>query len=1164
MATLEVHDGRGRVEYVSIAQEGTSLIGSDPKCDVVLAGPDVRPVHARLRWKRGRLKVEATPDAQAIDVNGERVVLARLRQGDEIRIGARRIFLLNLGQGAADAEPTRVQDRPAAAPPEAADWLRDIEVAPPSVEEDRPAPRAASRPSETPPAPLPRKGFSRATLAAGAASATIEASPKPTRVPRLIRSLRNLLGGDAAPGQERILSSPVVLGLAASIAMLVLLSLSLRGTIARRAADNQFKRALETFQDGDYLNATRQFAAFLERAPDDPRAGRARVLSALAGVRQFAAGSAPAWGEALSAAREMVRGVGDLPAFDDARADLAETLLGVTEGLADRAARASDAALLAEAEAALALARRTAGKGADNLEAKSRAPAKLDAARAAVRKGITRRDALAAMDRALQAGSAAAIYEARDRLVAQYRDLAADTAVVERLTRGNDLLRQAVTFDPSVLPAETEPRPEPLGPPTTLVVRQVREGRPDPASPAVFALAEGFAFGLSESDGAPLWQVPVGLSSPFAPVPVGGDRPSVLVVDARHHDLLRLDARDGRLLWRQELGEPIADPPLVLGNDLYTALPSGQVLRIDLANGERRGAFDCKRPLARAPVADELGRHLYLAADEAVLFVLDRDPPGCPNVEYIGHEAGSVPCPAARLGRYLVLPVNEGLDEGDLRVFLLEQDGAKLRPIQRLPVAGWTWSTPPSAGSVLWSAGDRGGLTAYAVGAETERQPFQRLARVGPDARPSGPAFARARSDRELWLASGRTARFDLSPERGEVRAAWTFVDAGAALAPIQYAGRYAVLSGQPADGPGVAVWALDPADGSLAWSTILGRPWPVAPAATPDGLATLGLTGAPLPISRSQLSEGGFVELNPPAPGSFRLPIGGTARLSAIGDLRVVLPTPGSDTLRVARGDGPLQEVGLPAPLAAPPVPWGGGLLAAGRDGLVYLIDPETGAPTADPFVPPFDRTRPNRWLAPAILSGDAVALADDLGRLRRIVHRSEPRSRLVAEGDPVELGSPPAAPPLALASAVLLVTEDGNIRSLSARDLTPLGAWPLPGRLAVGPAPAGDHAIVADGTGQVRAFGPDGQLAWSAELGDTPAGPPALSADAAWLLDRAGVLHGFALPDGAPMGRYPLAILPAGGPLPVEGGLAIRSAPGILQPFTPPSEGAPQETPP
>jgi outer membrane protein assembly factor BamB len=1146
MATLEVHDARGRVEFVTISQDSTALIGSDPKCDVVLPGPEILPIHGRLRWKRGRLKVEATPEAYSVEVNGHKVVSSKLHQGDEIRVGTFRIFLLNAGDGAADVEKTRVQERPAAvaAPApllERADWLKEIEVAPPSIESEPPEPPAGR--------PVFRRGREPASSAPARTSA---ATTQPSRPPttRLKRFVRIVAGTDRAPGEERVASSPVVLGLVGTIALLAVLSVVLWGRIARRAADNQYLRAMETFRDGDDLNAIKQLDQFIEKNPEDPRVGKARVTRALARVRQFTGGAAPAWSEGLEAARGMIEEVGQEPAFEDASADLAESLLKIAEGLAERASKSADSQILADAEAALALHKQLAGPAAEALESRSRVPARLASAREAVQKGQARLAALKAMDAALKAGSAAGIYEARDRLVARYRDLAADPAVVQRLTLGNDLLRGGVRFDPSTRPALIEPVLERLGPPTSFVLRGVYQPLGDRKGTPAFALAEGFAYGLSEADGAPLWHVPVGLSSPFAPVFIGGERPSVLVVDARHDDLLRLDARDGRPLWRQPLGEPVHDPPLVLGNDLFQVLPSGKLLRIDLDSGELRGTLDCQRPLAGSVVADELGQHLYLPADQANLFILTREPLACVAVEYLGHEAGSIPCAPARVGRYLVVPVNDGLHDGHWRVLLIEQDGAKVRPIQELPVMGWTWSTPASQGSTIWSTGDRGGMTAYAIGAETERVPFQKVAQRAPADRPTGPAFARARNERELWLSAAQTGRFDLSPERGTISPGWTVVGAGAALAPIQYTGRLAILTTQQSgEGRGVSVRAIDPVDGSTAWETILGLPWYGELAATDDGLTTIGVDGQPLAVSLSQLRDGGFIEQPLPAPGAFRLP-GGPLAHWRIGEARVVLPDPHAGSLLVGKGAGPLRAVALPSPLAAAPVAWGGGILLPCDDGLLYLVDPAVGAPLSDPYVPPFDRARPTRWLEPAIVSETELVLADRAGRVRKVARQGQPRDRLVAVGDPVDLGAPPASAPIALGQAVIIVTGDGKIRSLSTRDLSPLGAANLPDPLAYGPVIQGDRVIVGDVAGHVLAFGPDGQLSWSAEPGGAaPAGPPGRTGETLWFLDRQGAAVGLSLADGTKVGQWRFDTLPAGGPVGVAGALAVPVAPGSVQ---------------
>lgn len=1138
MATLEVHDDRGSVEQVSIAPEGTALIGSDPKCDVVLVGPEILPIHARLRWKKGRLKVEATPDAYAVEVNGKKVVASKLHPGDEIRIGGFRVFLMNLGKRPTEGEPTRIQEPPPARVKlEAVDWARDIEVAPPSLEAPVEVLSRGVAARGASPSPSPRKKAS---------------VPKPEPLSPLRRVLQRVVGTDVAPGEERLLSSPVILGLGVAIVLLVLMSAGLWRTIARRSADNRFQRALETYQDGDYLNAAKQFQEFLRENPADQRAGRARVLGALAGVRQYAGGAAPAWTEALAAARAMLQEVGEEPAFDDSRADLAETVLHTTEGLAERAARTADPQTLAEAEAALALTKQLAGPGAESLESRSRVPAKIATARAAVRKGVTRLARLKAMDEALKAGSAAGVYAARDELVNEYPDLAGDKAVVERLTRGNELLRQAVTFDPTPRPAETEARPDPLGPATTLSLRSVPKGWADPQSPTVLTLVEGLAVGLAESDGAPRWQVPVGAASPFPPQSIGGEPPTALVVDARHDDLLRIDTRDGRLVWRQSLGEPVQQPPLVLGNDLFQVLPSGDILRIDLTTGELRGTLHCHTPLAGAPAADELGAHLYVAASRANLFIFTREPLACVAVDYLGHERGSVPCAPARVGRYLILPLNDGLVDGHWQIFLLEQEGTKVRPVQRIPVTGWTWQTPAGQGAVLWTLGDRGGLTAYAIGAETERQPFQLLAEKAPDARPAGPVYALARSEREVWVASAHPARYDLSPERGKLATAWTLVDAGPAMAPLQYPGRLVVLTQQPREGRGVELWGLDPADGSVYWQTVLGASWSSAPTPTASGLAVLDLDGRPVSLTASNLEAGGFVEQTIPGPGAFRLPAG-RSRSCEVGESRIVVPREGSDRVLVGRGDAPLRPLELPSALATEPVPWNQGLVVAGVDGLVYWIDPDSGSPLADPFVPPFDRDRPTRWLRPTVVSDDVLILADAAGRVRKLTRQDGARSRLVAAGPAIDLGSAPVAPPVASSTAVILATADGNVRSLAARDLSPLGAWPLPEPLALGPIRAGEMFLAGDAMGRVLALGPDGLRAWSAELGARPVGGAVAWGDSLWLLDDNGVLHGLSVADGSEGIRVPLDMVPAGGPIPMEAGLGIPSAPGSLRLWRP-----------
>ncbi len=1142
MATLEVHDGRGRVEYVTIAREHPLIFGSDPKCDVVLNDPQILPFHGRLRWKNDRFKAEAFPEARALDLNGKQIVSASFRQGDEIQIGRYRIFLVSEEDGPVDVEKTKVQPRPAAASGDL-DWMRGMDVEPPSME-----------------APVGRRQTARGLQVGSKPSATpspgAASPPAAVKVAWWRKALRALNAGDRPPGQEKLTSSPLILGLAVILALLLLTGYGLWSVIAKNRADRQYLIAEEDLENREFRNALQAFDEFLETNPRDPRVGKARVLRELANVRQFTASGGVSWTTAIDAAKEMIEKVGDEPAYADARMFLAEEILKAAEGLADVARTRADAKTLAESEAAVALHEKVAGPAAKTLLKKSLLPGKLEEAHAAVTKAQIRKDALAKMADAVKKGSAADVFATRDALVAQYPDLADDKEVVAGLTGANDLVRKAVSFDPTRRPAETTPHPDPLGPPVSLVLRSSAPGTsPEPATSdgaIVYALAQGYLYGVDGAVGAPLWHVPVGLSTPFSPLPIAGSNPSVLIFDARHDELVRLDGRTGRLLWRQATGEPVTSPPLVMGNRIVQNTPSGKMLLIDLPSGELRGTLDVGKPLSGTPASDETGEHLYLTADRDSVFVISRDPTECVSVAYLGHRPGSIRCAPARLADFLIVPENTELWEGKWSVFVIEEDGARLRFVQSVKIPGWTWQTPESQGSIVWSLTDRGAVTAFSMGPVESKEPLTMIASTVPDARPSGPAFARARGDRELWISSSRLARFDLDTERGLLSPAWTIERAGPSLGPIQTAGRLAVLTHQFTEGPGITLWGVDPSNGKVAWRTILGAPWPLSPAPSADAqeLVTLATDGKPVHFSKELLAKGGFLEQPLRRPGYFYLPKGPLLSLETDG-LSVLVPAPDADHLLVREDpQAEFRRVDLPAVLGAWPVFWGTDLFVPGIDGRAYLVDPKTGASRAEPYVPVFDASKPTRWKRPVFLSSDAVVLADESGTVRRLNRLTEPRVRLDVVGDVVDLKSPFETDPASTGDAVILATADGRVRSLAGRDLSPLGAWTLEVPRALGPLSVGKHAIVVDKAGGVLFFGPDGSRVWSADLRDAPpVGPPVIKGDAVWFLSRDGALQKRALADGAPLDRIDLGILPAGGLWAVGSDLIVSAAPGTLR---------------
>jgi outer membrane protein assembly factor BamB len=1136
MAILEVHDGRGHVQRVTITREEPALFGTSPACAIVLGGEGVAPVHGRIRGSKRKYKVDAGAGIAAIEVNGKRVKSSTLYQGDEIRVGLCRIFVITTedrdGAPAGD-DVTRIQPAPRASMASSRAG-RLFESAAMAEVLDLPGQAEGSKQDRA----------WKDVLGAAEPSA-VYVPPKPEGFRERLRDRFGIRSD--APGQERVISSPIVIGLIVTLVALVGLSVGLWKIIVKTTAERQYSRAFDSIDAGDYRNAVKQLDDFLAANPDDRRSGKAKVFRALAKVRQYTSAAGASWENAVKAAEEMVAEVGGFPEYRDASTELAEQLVKAVEGLADRARGAADAETLRAAEEALAFERRVAGKASDALLSRSRALPKLDQARDAIRRAQAKARAFAEIDAALAAGSAEKAYAGRDALVGLYADLATDRGLIERLVKANDLIRQAAVLDPSGRPGATAPRVDALGPATTLVLRSEPGTRPA-GGPVVYALSDGMVVGLDGGNGAPLWQAPVGLASPFPPQVIAGGEASILVVDARHDELLRLDGKTGKLAWRLELGERVVDPPLVLGNQVYQATPSGKILAIDLSTGALRGTLNVGRRLARSPVVDESGEHLYVLGEEDCLFVLGREPLACLAVEYLGHEPGSVACTPTRVGRFLVVAENRTLTDGQWRVFVLDESGVGLKLRQTLPVAGWTWGTPSSMGSVLWSVSDRGEIDAYSIGLYDSENPLKPIATIAADPSPSGPAFGMARSEREFWVAGGRPGRFELNTESGKLGGVWTLGSIGAALAPMQVAGRLVVFTQQTSDGPGVALWGLDAQTGSVRWRTTLGASWPIPPTSgkEPGSLATSGFDGKDLVLSPDLLSRGGFVEQPMPRAGVFRLPASGALRL-ACGDSTVLVPSATGSQLLVRQG-GKYRPIDLPSPLGARPIAWGPHVLVPGVDGRVYLIDPASGESAADPFVPPFDRDHPYRWTSPVIVEGDAVVLADREGRVRRMVKSDRPRPRLAVTGE-ASLGQGIVGELASTGGAVFLATADGKIRSIAARDLSPESTVDLPEPRTCGPVAVGDHAFVADASGDVFAFAADGQKRWQARLHSAATDAPAIRNGSAWFATRAGSLEARSMADGSATERVPLGALPAGPPIVTGPRLVVPVGLGTLR---------------
>ena len=122
--------------------------------------------------------------------------------------------------------------------------------------------------------------------------------------------------------------------------------------------------------------------------------------------------------------------------------------------------------------------------------------------------------------------------------------------------------------------------------------------------------------------------------------------------------------------------------------------------------------------------------------------------------------------------------------------------------------------------------------------------------------------------------------------------------------------------------------------------------------------------------------------------------------------------------------------------------------------------------------------------------------------------------------------------------------------MRSLSTRDLSSVGSWPLKAPLAIPLVSTSDRVCVADSLGNLSVIGTDGQRLWDRHIENaTLAGPPCFVAETLWCLTREGELVSLTAGDGATLHRAKLETSTRGGPWPLGESLVLPTGAGTIQ---------------
>jgi outer membrane protein assembly factor BamB len=931
------------------------------------------------------------------------------------------------------------------------------------------------------------------------------------------------------------------------------------GTVALilnwESGDDQLKQARGAAANGAYAQAITAYETFLAKFPRHPEWSKARVQLAMVRIRSNTENHD--YESALKTAQDELPAIENEPKFEEAHAELAALLPQIARGLADQAEKAADkpddvARWTKAATDTLALSADT-----KYLPKALRNEGELDAVEETLAR-VNRRqqsqhdleEALRTMQTAIDKGDSKTAYSAYNLVLQTHLELSADESLRGMLANTSKAEQAAVKYVDEQHPADTAERPTPWLAAVALAHRH--GGTKAPASGTFCARVDGAMYGIDVSTGQLLWRRYVGFGPAAAPVPVGDD---ILVADSRFQELLRLEARTGRLVWRQSFDGSFA-APLVVSGRAYVAAETGRLYVIDVTTGGRLGYLQFAQPLSAPPAADRLGERLYLPGDQSSIFSISLKDLKCLGAYYLGHAAGSIRVPPAAVLDKLVVIANDGVATSHLQLLSFDKQGAIAKSVADRRLKGLAASPPLVAGRRVVAATDRGEVDVFEVGSgegdkaltlvatreATDKEPLVRYVAVTEGA---------------VWIGDTQLTKYAVLPTGNRLPVQTLDNNyAGATFDfPLGVYGATLVHVRRPPGRAGVVVAAMDAEHGHGLWETELAVP----PAASPivneadRSLAIANVNGDLFHIDEATIRA----RMQDQPLNASATPAGPPPLTTGVdlGGGRGVFAAPGkSDHLLLydpSQRDRPARWIGLPSPPASSMTRFGDGLLVPLDVGQVFYLNPTSGQALAAPFQP---RLQPRTKLAyqPAGVVGDSgrqFVITDGQEKIYLVELADQPAPHLaqVAEAG---VGPFPMVSPIVVKDDVAFaVSQGGHLTRFQLPSLNAAGETNLSADGVAGPFPIGDLLLVATANQQLVAVKIDGTIAWTVPLaGGDLAGAPLKSDQGVLVAYRKGIVELRDLGDGKLTRKIDLEHPLATGPVRYLNRIAFAAHDGTL----------------
>ena len=948
-------------------------------------------------------------------------------------------------------------------------------------------------------------------------------------------------------------SSLLLLG-GGGLLLLILAGVIIGYLLGRENADAILAEANKFFEGTSYTQAIKQYERFVEH-PKHPDYSAGKVKLGLARLWK-AVGSTSNFTEALSTAQRVLPEIEDEKEFPSAQRDLASLLPKIAQGLASQAEKAVEQEkaqeLVKQTNAALSFCNNTkyipkTFRDEVLLEEISQTLDRVERSRA---QNAALAKAMTDMQAAVDSRNTAQAYQIHDQLLDKHPGLIKNEQLAAKVLEISTAESGVVQYVAESQAATTEAR-------RSTVVAELalanRSGETVSAADGVVAVrVSGAVYGLNLADGALRWRRFVGMAPRQTPLqlPTG----DLLVVDDKHHELLKLAGATGKLLWRQPFETSIIRP-VALGERILVAESAGKLHVLNASSGNREGYVQFSQRLLTPPTVGTKGKRIYITGEHSSLYTLSTDGFSCLGVYFLNHAKGSVTTPPVCVLNKVVVAVAKGHSTSRLEVLSTTADGIPNQRATSRRLAGLVNTKLLTQGRRLVTLTTRGEVAVYEVGSGTGDEALTPIATRKAESESLIARFGHLGKG-HVWVAGPKLSKLTILPTSDRLPVDNIDRDylGDTFDHPLQSRGDLLIHVRRPADQAGAIVAATQMSSGLPKWETELGSPPAGSPAADASGMqiGTISASGAAYLVDRKAMRSR---VVNQAAKTKSHRKLPPFNQSLALGQGRLVASADAGERLlhfRPGLPRGALQAISLVGPITCDPVVWGEGFVVPTRTGQVFLYNSDDGEQWGSPFQPPLAPGVTYHWNSPAVYSsGDnsQLVLSDGSKKVYLLSRADSPRPHLTATTD-ADISTSPLNTRFAIVGDLAVAgAEDGSLSIFALPSLTSNSSVNIGATVTWGPFTVGQNLVLATATEELICLDQHAKIVWRQPLAHgTPAGRPILHEGGLVLLWQQGGLSRVDLHGGDEAAYVPLPQPVVAGPVPFGKRLAISAYDGTL----------------